>query len=295
MSSIEGGGPHHGKGATEVTDLTRYAHYTGLKLSLKDRIMTVCLSNPGRKNAITAQQGDELVTIWEDLWADPEVSVIILTGEGGDFCSGADVSRLASKAQHGGGEAEDEHRIQPVNPTSRKARKHVYGILECEKPVLAKVRGVAYGLGVNLALACDMVFAAPGSRFCDSHVKMGLVAGDGGVLLWPLLVGMHRAKEYLMTGEPVPAEKAAEIGLINACIPDDQLDAHVQALAEKLRDLPPLAVNYTKSALNVAMRQMTGAAFEMSLGYEIYTMKSNDFREATQAMIGKRKGQFRGD
>ncbi len=269
-----------------------YSRYTGLGLSLSDGIMTVTLANPGRKNAITARQGDELVTIWEDLWEDPDVRVIILTGEGGDFCSGADVSRLAGKAD---GSLAPEPQFAPVNPTSRKARKHVYGILECEKPILAKVRGVAYGLGVNLALACDMVFAAPGARFCDSHVKMGLVAGDGGVLLWPLLVGMHRAKEYLMTGEPVLAEKAADIGLINGCIADDQLDAHVQAMAEKLRDLPPHAVNYTKAALNVAMRQMTGAAFEMSLGYEIYTMRTNDFREATQAMVQKRKGRFRGD
>jgi enoyl-CoA hydratase len=269
-----------------------YSRYTGLGLSLADGIMTVTLSNPGRKNAITARQGNELVTIWEDLWEDPDVRIIILTGEGSDFCSGADVSRLAGRAE---GSLESEPRFAPVNPTFRKARKHVYGILECEKPILAKVRGVAYGLGVNLALACDMVFAAPGARFCDSHVKAGLVAGDGGVLLWPLLVGMHRAKEYLMTGEPVQAEKAADIGLINGCIPDDELDAHVQALAEKLRDLPPHAVNYTKAALNVAMRQMTGAAFEMSLGYEIYTMRTNDFREATQAMVQKRKGRFRGD
>jgi enoyl-CoA hydratase len=269
-----------------------YSRYTGLKLSLTDGIMTVTLSNPGRKNAITSIQGDELVTIWEDLWADPQVRIIILTGEGDDFCSGADISGLARRAE---GAPDAALQVKPVNPTFRKARKHIYGILECEKPILAKVRGVAYGVGVNLALACDMVFAAPGARFCDSHVKMGLVAGDGGVLLWPLLVGMHRAKEYLMTGEPILAEKAADIGLINGCIADDLLDAHVQALAEKLRDLPPHAVNITTAALNVAMRQMTGAAFEMSLGYEIYTMKTNDFREATQAMIQKRKGEFRGD
>jgi enoyl-CoA hydratase len=83
--------------------------------------------------------------------------------------------------------------------------------------------------------------------------------------------------------------------LINACVADDQLDAHVQAMAERLRDLPPHAVNYTKAALNVAMRQMTGAAFEMSLGYELYSMKMNDFREATQAFVEKRKGVYRGD
>lgn len=269
-----------------------YSRYTGLGLSLSDGIMTVTLSNPGRKNAVTPEQNDELTTIWEDLWEDPEVQVIILTGEGDDFCSGADLSRLVKRAE---GTLETEPKFAPVHQTSRKARKHVLGILDCEKPVIAKVRGVAYGLGVNLALACDMVFAAPGARFCDSHVKMGLVAGDGGVLLWPLLVGMHRAKQYLMTGEPVPAEKAADIGLINDCIPDDQLDAHVQALAEKLRDLPPHAVNYTKAALNQAMRQMTGGAFEMSLGYELYTMRTNDFKEATQAAMQKRKGRFRGD
>ncbi|MBV9509150.1 MAG: hypothetical protein JO303_02570, partial [Caulobacteraceae bacterium] len=145
-----------------------------------------------------------------------------------------------------------------------------------------------------LALGCDMVFAAEGARLCDSHVKAGMVAGDGGVPLWPLLVGMHRAKEYLMTGEPVPAETAERIGLINRCLPDDQLDAHVQAMAEKLRDLPPHAVAYTKASLNVALRQMTASGFETSLAYEIYTMGMNDCKEATRAFVEKRKGVFTG-
>jgi len=269
-----------------------YSRYTGLGLSKTDGVMTITLSNPGRKNAVTPTQSEELTRIWEDVWLDPEVRVIIITGEGGDFCSGADVAGLAKRAEDAANAAPT---FKPVNSTSRFAKKHVYGILDCEKPIIAKVRGVAYGMGVNVALACDMVFAAPGARFCDSHVKSGMVAGDGGVLIWPLLIGMHRAKEYLMTGEPVFAEKAAEMGLINGCIPDDQLDAHVQAMAEKLRDLPPHAVNYTKMALNVAMRNMTGAAFEMSLGYEIYSMGMNDFKEATSAFVQKRKGDFRGD
>lgn len=268
---------------------SRYERYTEIGLSLADGIMTVTMSNPGRKNALTAQATEQLTTIWDDLLLDPEVRVIILTGADGDFCSGADVSRLSGKATQVAPE------YQPVHPVTRRGRRHMYGILDCEKPVLAKVRGVAYGIGVNLALACDMVFAAPGARFCDSHVRVGLVAGDGGVLLWPLLIGMHRAKQYLMTGEPVVAEKAEQIGLINACIPDDELDAHVQAMAEKLRDLPPHAVNYTKASLNMALRQMTGTAFEASLGYELYTMRTNDFKEASQALANKRKGNFRGD
>lgn len=269
-----------------------YSRYTGLGLSKSDGIMTITLSNPGRKNAVTPVQSEELTRIWDDVWLDPEVRVVIITGEGGDFCSGADVAGLAQRAA--GGQAAAPA-VKPVHSVSRAAKKHVYGILDCEKPIISKVRGVAYGMGVNIALACDMVYAAPGARFCDSHVKAGMVAGDGGVLIWPLLIGMHRAKEYLMTGEPVLAEKAAEIGLINGCIPDDQLDAHVQMMAEKLRDLPPHAVNYTKAALNVAMKQMTGAAFEMSLGYEIYSMGMNDFKEATTAFVEKRKGAFKGD
>jgi enoyl-CoA hydratase len=278
---------------TAVSGSYDYSSYTGLKLSKADGIMTITLSNPGRRNAMTGTQGEEMIRIWEDVWLDPEVSVIIVTGADGDFCSGADVSGLARSASER--PAAGTRPRAPVNTVSRTAKKHVYGILDCEKPILAKVRGVAYGMGVNIALACDMVYASPSARFCDSHVKAGMVAGDGGVLLWPLLVGMHRAKEYLMMGEPVPGEKAAQIGLINACVPDDELDAHVQNVAEKLRDLPPHAVNYTKAALNVAMKQMTGAAFEMSLGYEIYSMRMNDFREATTAFVEKRKGAFRGD
>ena len=261
--------------------------YEALKVSMEGGIVTVMLSNPRRKNAITPLMSQELAAVWDDLADDPQVKVVIFTGEGADFCAGADFSAERP------GRAGDEE-VRPVNWVTRAARKHVLGILECEKPVLAKVRGVAYGMGVSMALACDMVFAAPEARFCDSHVKMGLAAGDGGVLLWPLLVGFHRAKEYLMTGTPVAADVAERIGLINRCVPSDELDAQVQAMAETLRDLPPHAVNYTKMALNAAMKQMTGAAFEASLGYELYTMGMEDYAEAAGAFVEKRKGTFKG-
>ena len=264
-----------------------YSRYTALGLELSEGIMTITLSNPGKKNAVTPQMSLELSSIWEDVWVDPAVKVIILTGDGGDFCSGVDLGALNARST-------GEKPANPVNPVTRGARKHVLGIIECEKPVLSKVRGVAYGMGVNMALACDMVFAAEGARLCDSHVKAGMVAGDGGVLLWPLAVGIHRAKEYLMTGEPIPAKTAEEIGLINRCLPDAELDAYVQKKAETLRDLPPHAVNYTKVALNTALKQMTGAAFEASLAYELYSMGMNDFVEATSAFVQKRKGDFRG-
>lgn len=264
-----------------------YSRYQGLKLSKTDGIMTVTLSNPKKKNAVTPQMSYELTAIWDDLWQDTDVKVIILTGEGNAFCSGVD---LAGLNQSTAGEKQGG----PLNTTSRSARKHVMGILECEKPILAKVRGPAYGMGVNMALASDMVFVSESARLCDSHVKAGMVAGDGGVLLWPLAIGIHRAKEYLMTGEPIPGPLAAEMGLVNRCLPDSELDAHVQMMAEKLRDLPPHAVNYTKASLNIALKQMTQSAFETSLAYEIYTMGMSDFQEATTAFVQKRKGNFKG-
>lgn len=266
-----------------------YSRYTALKLSLDKGIMTLTLSNPGKKNAVTKRAQEELSTIWEDLWADPEVKAIIFTGEGSDFCSGADVSELATAA------ASDAKPVSYLNRSSRYARKHVLGPIDCEKPVIAKVRGVAYGMGANMALACDMVFAADDARFCDSHVKIGLVAGDGGVLLWPMAIGLHRAKQYLMTGDPISAKKASEIGLINECMPDAELDDFVQNMVEKLVSLPPHAVNYTKVSLNQVLKQTALPAFETSLAYEIYSMGMDDTNEATAAFVEKRKGNFTGN
>jgi enoyl-CoA hydratase len=114
-------------------------------------------------------------------------------------------------------------------------------------------------------------------------------------MFWPTEVGFHRAKEYMMTGDPIGGKKAEELGLINRCLPDDELDQHVQAMAEKLASLPPHAVNYTKVSLNLALRQMTAMAFETSVAYEIYTMKMDDVEEATRAFVEKRKGRYTGN
>jgi enoyl-CoA hydratase len=267
---------------------SQYEKYRSLKLSLDGGVMTITISNPGKKNACTPEMGRELSMIWDDVATDPEVKVIVLTGDGADFCAGVDMSDQKNKFA-------DRREASPVHPTTRKARQHVMNILDCEKPTIAKVRGVAYGMGVNMALACDMVFAAQGARLCDSHVKAGMAAGDGGVLLWPLAIGFHRAKQYLMTGEPLLAEQAEQIGLINQCLPDDELDGHVDAMAQRLLELPPHAVNYTKMALNAALKQMTGGAFETSIAYEVYTMGMNDFKEATEAFIERRPGRFEGN
>ncbi|HJT41430.1 MAG TPA: enoyl-CoA hydratase-related protein [Sphingobium sp.] len=261
-----------------------YSRYSGLLLEKRDGVMTITLSNPGRRNATTPEISMELTTIWDDVWQDDDVKVIVLQGEGKDFCAGADTGRLKTR----------EDAPSPLFEMTRKAKKHALRIIDCEKPVIAKVRGVAYGIGLTLALAADLVYASEDARFCDPHVKLGMVAGDGGVLLWPAMGAFRRAKEALLLGETVSAMDALEIGLINRVLPDDQLDDHVATIARRLCDMPSHAVNYTKASLNVALKQMTGAAFETSVAYQAYSMKTDDFKEATKAFVEKRKGDFKG-
>lgn len=262
-----------------------YSRYEALKIDLDDRgILTITLSNPGKKNALTPAMNEELCHIFDDAWKDKNVSVIILTGEGDAFCSGADVSGMASK-----GEPDPNERRNP--PPSRHALRHAYGMLDCEKPIISKIRGVAYGAGVMIALYADITFAAEGTRLCDSHAKVGLVPGDGAAL-WPLLMGFNRAKEYLMLGKPIRAEQAAEIGLINYCVPDDELDARVQEMADELLAMPPLAVTCTKSAVNMMLKQMMAAAMGTGLAHEWYTMRTDDNKEAAKAFMERRPGNY---
>ena len=261
-----------------------YSRYKSLKLHKDGGVMTITLSNPGRRNATTPEMSIELANIWDDVWQDDEVAVIVIQGEGQDFCSGADTERLKSRDDAAG----------PTFNVTRRMKKHAYGLLDCEKPVVAKVRGVAYGIGLTLALASDLVYAADSARFCDPHVKLGLVAGDGGVLLWPAMGALRRAKEALLLGEALTAQEAMDIGLINRVLPDDQLDAHVDGIVSRLLEMPPHALNYTKVSLNLALKQMTGAAFEASMAYQAYALKTEDFKEATRSFVEKRKGKFQG-
>ncbi len=255
-----------------------------ITLSKRDGIATVTISNPRRKNAVSRPMHKQLEHIWDEIDADDEIRVVILTGEGEAFCAGTDLS--VQKEQNDVG--------RPGRPPTRGARRLFWNMLDCEKPIISKVRGVAYGLGVNIAVAADIVVAAEGARLCDSHVKMGIAPGDGGAALWPLLMGFNRAKEYLMLGEPIEAKKAAELGLINHCVPEAELDAFVDALATKLAAGSPLAISYGKMSVNLMLKQLMAGAFETSLAYEQLTLFTKDHAEGAKAFLEKRPPQFKG-
>lgn len=258
--------------------------YEFIRIEKRDGVATLTMDNPGRKNAVNRRMHAELEFIWDDIDADDDVRVAVLTGANGAFCAGIDINDL--KDQNDGG--------RKGRPRTRGARRLFWNMLDCEKPIIAKVRGPAYGVGVNIAMACDLVYADETARFCDSHVKIGLTPGDGGAALWPLLVGFHRAKELIMTGDVVDARRAADIGLINYCVEADALDGAVDAMAAKLAAGAPLAISYAKLAVNMMLKQLMAGAFETSMAYDQLTLFTDDHKEAAKAFLEKRPPRFSG-
>ena len=264
-------------------DVERYEH---VRLRAEGPILRATITNPAKKNAVNAGVAGDLNRLWRDVDADEDIRVVVLAGEGEAFCSGLDLSRIA------------EHDTPGTRPRSKAAAKgirdRIWDILDCETPTIAKVRGPAYGVGVNIALACDFVVAADDARFCDSHVKNGITAGDGGVPLFPLLIGFRRAKEMLMLGDPISGKDAADIGLINRAVPGAELDKVVDELAQRLAEGPPLALAWTKLSLNAMLKQLTLGAFETSIAYDLLSLRTDDVREGNEAFFEKRTPKFTG-
>jgi enoyl-CoA hydratase/carnithine racemase len=264
-------------------DVETYEH---VRLRREGPILRATITNPAKKNAVSAGVAGDLDRLWRDVDADDDVRVVVLAGEGECFCSGLDLSRIADRDSPG---------TRPRSKAVAKGiRDRIWDILDCETPTIAMVRGPAYGMGVNIALACDFVIAADDARFCDSHVKNGITAGDGGVPLFPLLIGFRRAKEMLMLGEPITGKEAAEIGLINRSVPGDELNDVVDDLAKKIADGPPLALAWTKLSLNTLLKQLSLGAFETSIAYDLLSLRTDDVREGNVAFFEKRAPNFTG-
>ncbi len=169
------------------------------------------------------------------------------------------------------------------------------GLLDIPQPVIAAVNGDAVGLGATLALACDVVVISDAARIGDTHVRVGLVAGDGGAVLWPLLVGPSRAKDFLMRGRLVDGAEAYRMGLVgHAVAPADVLD-QAKSIAAEMAALPPLAVRWTKQSINKQIRQQLELAFDASIAFETITMLSRDYSEAVNGFLEKRKPEFKGE
>ena len=262
-------------------DLDRYKT---LKFGRKGPVLTITIDN-GPMNAVDDDLHHELSRVFVDAQDDPESDLIVLTGAGRAFCAGGDMEWFQAMI-------DETARFRGIMPD---AKRIISTLLEVEKPVICRLNGAAAGLGASIALMSDVIIAREDALIGDPHVKVGLVAGDGGAVIWPQLVGYARAKEYLLTGDMLRASEAAAMGLINYAVPAEELDAKVDEMAGRILANPRWAVRWTKTAVNLPLREIANRVSDAALAYEIVSNSTADRQEAVTAFVERRKPQFRGE
>lgn len=262
---------------------SRLNAYRFFEFSRRGRILTVTLNNPTQLNAVSGAMHSELGHLFRDLAADPDSDVIVLTGAGKAFSAGGDFDLLINQNEN----------PATLHSAVRESKNAIFGILECHKPVIGRINGDALGLGATLALLCDIVIAADTARFGDPHVKIGLTAGDGGCIIWPQLIGFARAKQYLLSGDFIAAPEAVAMGLINFAVPFAELDAKTDEWANRLAAGAPLALQTTKTLVNMELLRIAHSLMDTGMAYESMTMVSSDLREAISAFQERRKPSFK--
>ena len=267
--------------------MSDYSSYKYLKVSVADKLATVTLNRPEKHNALNREFIDELKRIWLDLADDDSVNAVLVTAAGRYFSVGGDVKQMATRP---GGDFMKENEV--YDPA--KSRRLVNNLLSIDKPIICAVVGDAIGLAATIALLCDIIVVADSARIGDPHCKIGLVAGDGGAAIWPLLVGISRAKEYLMRGTLIKGTEAERIGLVNYALPADQVLAKATEIATELAQGATWAIRGTKISVNLLLKQMVNLVGETGKSLEHGTMHTDDHREATRAFAEKRKPKFTG-
>jgi enoyl-CoA hydratase len=262
--------------------VTGYANFKSISFENRDGVGVLTLNRPDHMNAFTHEMHVEFEDVMLEISEDKRVRAVVLTGAGRAFCAGGDLEEMK-------------------NPQTRKAprvmdssRRLPHAMLAVKQPIICAVNGHAVGIGATIALFCDVVFMAEAAKIGDPHVKVGLVAGDGGAVIWPLLIGINRAKELLLTGDLVTASEAYRIGLANRVLPAEKVLPAAMELAERLARGPALAIQWTKLAINRALRTQTENVLDTSLALEGITIVSRDHQEGIAAFLEKRPPRFEG-
>lgn len=254
-----------------------------IEVTRAEAIATVTLNRPHRKNAVTGDMWAQLAETFRSLSADADIRCVVITGAGGEFCSGADLA-----AREGSG--------RPVHQLAamRSVNDAALALHRMPQPTIAKVRGVAVGAGCNMALGCDLVVASENARFSEIFAKRGLSVDFGGTWLLPRRVGLHRAKELALFGDIISAADASEMGLVNRVLPDGELDAFVDGWARRLAAGPPIALALTKRMLNNAMNVTMEEALDDEGAAQTVNFGTKDTIEAMSAFTEKREPKFKG-
>jgi len=243
-----------------------------IRIEQRGPVALVTLNNPDERNAFTDAMHEGMREIWQHLARDGAVRSIVLTGAGSAFAAGGNIPGFIR-------DVEDPARRRE---TILGARRLLDAMAECPVPTIAAVNGPAVGLGCSIAVCCDLVLIAESAFMADTHVSVGLVAGDGGAAIWPLLMSLHQAKYYLLTGERIPADKCVELGLANFAVPDAQLLERAIALGERLAKQPQRALEDTKRAINIHLQRAIAAVSPFALAAESESFSSDEVRAAIE-------------
>lgn len=253
-----------------------------IDVSRADGVVTVTFNRPHLKNAVNNVMWDELLETFRAIYDNPEDRVVVLTGAGGEFCSGADLSPAAEAGREG-------------LRSMRYVADVILTLHRLPKPTIAKVDGVAAGIGCNMALGCDLIVASERSRFSEIFIKRGLSLDGGGSWLLPRLIGMHKAKELAFFGDVISAQEAERIGLVNHVVPNDDLDKFVDEWARRLTQMPPLALSMTKTMLTNSLMVSMDQALEDESRVQSFNLRTKDFAEAVRAFLQKDTPKFVGN
>ena len=254
-----------------------------LQIDRRDGVVTITLDRPRVKNAMNRRLWEELLDTLAGIAVDPEDRAVVLTGAGGDFCSGADLG-------DGGPFAGSHH----ASFTMQWINQVPLALHRLPKPTIAKVRGVAAGAGANLALGCDLIVAGETARFAEIFARRGLGLDFGGSWVLPRLVGLHRAKELAFFGDVVSAADADRLGLVNRVVPDAELDEFVAAWAGRLAAGAAVALAQTKRVLNESVQRSMAEALDAEGASQLIAIGTRDAREAVKAFLTKRDPVFEG-
>ena len=264
-----------------------------LQVFRENSVVTVTINQPEKKNAINSAMWDGLAEIFREIASRADDRVVVVTGAGNDFCSGADLSGRGGNAAAAGASAGAQNQVHHL-AAMRRVNDACIALQRLPQPTIAKVRGVAVGAGCNLALGCDLVVASSTARFSEIFARRGLSLDFGGSWLLPRRIGMHRAKELALLAEIIGANDALEMGLINRVLPDGEVDAFVDNWARKLAAGPPIALAQTKRLLNNSLNVTLEEALDDEAAAQTINFATSDTAEAMRAFIEKREPKFTG-
>jgi enoyl-CoA hydratase len=248
---------------------------SGLDFELRDRVGILTFNRPEVMNAIDMPLYVELVRVVREIEARSDIHVLILQGAGRAFCAGGDISFM--EQMHTGEASKDEANLLGL--------QLFRALVSLPQPTISVVNGPAIGLGATIALCCDLIFASDTARIADPHVQMGLVAGDGGPVIWPMLIGAAKAKEFLFTGDIVRAEQALELGLVNHVYPVDEVHERAFAFAQRIANGPTRAIQATKALVNFSLRTMGEQVVTQGLALERVSQESEYHHMAVERFL----------